>query len=86
MLTKWYRNFETSITYVVFTATEFSQRYSTAQKNSDLTEYQVRSVPVRKEDEVTVIRGTHKGREGKVSSVYRLKCTSISQQALSYEL
>jgi len=35
--------------------------------------YNVRSVPIRKEDEVLVVRGTHKGREGKVSSVYRLK-------------
>ena len=31
-------------------------------------------MPIRKEDEVLVVRGTHKGREGKVASVYRLKC------------
>ncbi|KAK7535991.1 60S ribosomal protein uL24 [Phyllosticta citribraziliensis] len=35
--------------------------------------YNVRSIPVRKDDEVTVVRGTHKGREGKITSVYRLK-------------
>ena len=34
---------------------------------------QVRSMPIRKDDEVTVIRGSNKGREGKVTSVYRLK-------------
>lgn len=34
---------------------------------------QVRSIPVRKDDEVTIIRGSFKGREGKVTSVYRLK-------------
>ena len=35
---------------------------------------QVRSIPIRKDDEVTVVRGSNKGREGKVTSVYRLKC------------
>ncbi|KAH7298768.1 hypothetical protein KP509_25G058400 [Ceratopteris richardii] len=35
--------------------------------------YNVRSVPVRKDDEVQVVRGTHKGREGKVVQVYRRK-------------
>ena len=34
---------------------------------------QVRSIPIRKDDEVTVVRGSQKGREGKVTSVYRLK-------------
>jgi large subunit ribosomal protein L26e len=33
----------------------------------------VRSVPVRKGDEVRVVRGTFKDREGKVISVYRRK-------------
>lgn len=27
----------------------------------------------RLQDEIMIVRGTHKGREGKVSSVYRLK-------------
>ncbi|KAF9893676.1 hypothetical protein FE257_009844 [Aspergillus nanangensis] len=35
--------------------------------------YGVRSIPIRKDDEVTVVRGSQKGREGKVTSVYRLK-------------
>merc|ERR1712111_20955 len=35
--------------------------------------HNVRSIPIRKDDEIMIVRGTHKGREGKVSSVYRLK-------------
>ena len=34
---------------------------------------QVRSVPIRKDDEVQVVRGTFKGREGKIVQVYRRK-------------
>merc|ERR1712146_56942 len=37
------------------------------------SKYNVRSVPVRKDDEVSVVRGTYKGREGKVIQVYRKK-------------
>ena len=33
----------------------------------------VRSIPIRKDDEIMVVRGSNKGREGKVTSVYRLK-------------
>ena len=35
--------------------------------------YSVRSVPIRKDDEVQVVRGNYKGREGKVVQVYRKK-------------
>ncbi|KAL2214936.1 60S ribosomal protein L26-1 [Thermoascus aurantiacus ATCC 26904] len=35
--------------------------------------YNVRAIPIRKDDEVTIVRGSNKGREGKVTSVYRLK-------------
>ncbi|KAF1989248.1 ribosomal protein L24 [Aulographum hederae CBS 113979] len=35
--------------------------------------YNVRSIPIRKDDEVMITRGSNKGREGKVTSVYRLK-------------
>ncbi|CBZ27538.1 putative 60S ribosomal protein L26 [Leishmania mexicana MHOM/GT/2001/U1103] len=35
--------------------------------------YNVRAMPVRKDDEVIVKRGTFKGREGKVTACYRLK-------------
>jgi len=37
------------------------------------TKYTVGAVPVRKDDEVTVVRGTYKGREGKIVQVYRKK-------------
>ena len=30
-------------------------------------------MPIRKDDEVLIVRGLNKGREGKVTSVYRLK-------------
>lgn len=33
----------------------------------------VRSIPIRKDDEVLITRGSNKGREGKIISVYRLK-------------
>lgn len=33
----------------------------------------VRSIPIRKDDEVLITRGSNKGREGKILSVYRLK-------------
>jgi len=33
----------------------------------------VRSMPIRKDDEVVISRGTYKTREGKVTSVYRKK-------------
>jgi len=35
--------------------------------------YNVRSIPIRKDDEVTVTRGHHKGNVGKVIRVYRKK-------------
>jgi large subunit ribosomal protein L26e len=42
-------------------------------KNTNEFGFQVRSIPIRKDDEVTVVRGSNKGREGKITSVYRLK-------------
>merc|ERR1712118_162149 len=35
--------------------------------------YHVKSMPIRKDDEVIVVRGSHRGREGKVVQVYRKK-------------
>ncbi|KAG6814517.1 60S ribosomal protein L26B [Tricholoma furcatifolium] len=35
--------------------------------------YHARSLPVRKDDEVRIVRGKYKGREGKVTQVYRKK-------------
>lgn len=43
------------------------------QRIGFLTSRQVRSIPIRKDDEVVIVRGSNKGREGKVTSVYRLK-------------
>lgn len=37
--------------------------------------YGVRALPVRKDDEVTIVRGTHKGTKGKITSVYRKRWT-----------
>ncbi|KAK4798233.1 hypothetical protein SAY86_030559 [Trapa natans] len=37
------------------------------------SKYNVRSMPIRKDDEVLVVRGTFKGREGKIVQVYRKK-------------
>lgn len=34
---------------------------------------QVRAVPIRRDDEVMVVRGSFKGRDGKVVQVYRRK-------------
>ncbi|CDR42299.1 CYFA0S09e00474g1_1 [Cyberlindnera fabianii] len=36
-------------------------------------QYKIKALPIRKEDQVLVVRGSKKGQEGKVSSVYRLK-------------
>merc|ERR1719453_2901317 len=35
--------------------------------------FNVRSLPIRKDDEVMVVRGTFKNRDGKVTTVYRRK-------------
>lgn len=35
--------------------------------------YGLRSLPIRKDDEVVVLRGTHKGDKGKVIQVFRKK-------------
>lgn len=35
--------------------------------------HSIRSLPIRKADEVTVVRGTHKDTDGKVIRVYRKK-------------
>ncbi|PPQ98129.1 hypothetical protein CVT26_003173, partial [Gymnopilus dilepis] len=35
--------------------------------------YNCRSLPIRKDDEVRIVRGKYKGREGKVTQVYRKK-------------
>ena len=37
------------------------------------TKYAVRSVPIRRDDEVMIVRGHYHDREGKVTQVYRKK-------------
>ena len=58
-----------------FTAASTARRkIMSAALSDELQEkYNVRSMPVRKDDEVTVVRGTFKGREGKVVQVWRKK-------------
>merc|ERR1712139_85 len=42
--------------------------------NKELVQkYNVKSMPIRKDDEVIVVRGKNRGREGKVIQVYRKK-------------
>ncbi|KAJ9101990.1 60S ribosomal protein L26B [Naganishia adeliensis] len=42
--------------------------------NKDLrAKHNVRSMPIRKDDEVLIVRGKYKGKEGKVTQVYRKK-------------
>ncbi|AJV49100.1 60S ribosomal protein uL24 RPL26A [Saccharomyces cerevisiae S288C] len=36
-------------------------------------QYGIKALPIRRDDEVLVVRGSKKGQEGKISSVYRLK-------------
>merc|ERR1712146_348772 len=55
-------------------ASEERRILMSAPLSSELrSKYNVRSVPIRKDDEVSVVRGTYKGREGKVIQVYRKK-------------
>jgi len=50
------------------------RRIMSAPLSRDLkAKYNVRSMPIRKDDEVTIAAGTYKGREGKVISCYRKK-------------
>jgi len=58
-----------------FTAATHERRIRmSATLSSELrTKHNVRSLPVRKDDEVLVIRGEHKGRDGKIIAVYRKK-------------
>ena len=46
---------------------------SSALSSELRNKYHVRSMPVRKDDEVKVVRGNYNGREGKVIQCYRKK-------------
>merc|ERR1712196_36187 len=58
-----------------FTADSSSRRkiMSTSLSKELQAKYNVRSIPVRKDDEVMVVRGIYKNREGKVIACYRRK-------------
>merc|ERR1712178_36446 len=50
------------------------RKIMSAHLNKELhQEYHVKSMPIRKDDEVIVVRGINRGREGKVIQVYRKK-------------
>ncbi|KAL6927486.1 60S ribosomal protein L26B [Hanseniaspora valbyensis] len=55
-------------------ASSEKRRLMSAPLSKELqAEYGIRSIPVRKDDVVKIVRGSKKGSEGKISSVYRLK-------------
>ncbi|KIS66796.1 60S ribosomal protein uL24 [Mycosarcoma maydis] len=50
------------------------RKIMSASLNKELrAEHGIRSLPVRKDDEVLIVRGSSKGAEGKVTQVYRKK-------------
>merc|ERR1712178_214957 len=50
------------------------RKIMSAHLNKELHQkYHVKSMPIRKDDEVIVVRGINRGREGKVIQVYRKK-------------
>ncbi|KAL1916465.1 60S ribosomal protein uL24 [Calcarisporiella thermophila] len=50
------------------------RKIMSASLSKELREkYHARSIPIRKDDEVLVVRGSYKGREGKIVQVYRKK-------------
>merc|ERR1739847_252116 len=50
------------------------RKIMSAHLNKELSQkYHVKSMPIRKDDEVIVVRGSNRGREGKVIQVYRKK-------------
>ena len=56
---------------------------STSLSKELQAKYNVRSIPVRKDDEVMVVRGIYKNREGKVTACYRGKYVTVSYTHLT---
>ena len=53
---------------------ESKRRFMSAMVSKELrSSLGIRSLPIRKDDEVQIVRGDFKGREGRVTTVYRLK-------------
>merc|ERR1711865_944277 len=50
------------------------RKIMSAHLNKELShKHHVKAMPIRKDDEVIVVRGSHRGRDGKVIQVYRKK-------------
>merc|ERR1711981_1405661 len=57
------------------------RKIMSAHLNKELIQkYHVKSMPIRKDDEVIVVRGINRGREGKVIQVYRKKYVIHSER------
>jgi len=55
-------------------ASSVRRNLMSASLSKDLRgKHNVRSIPIRKDDEVLIVRGKYKGRDGKVTQVYRKK-------------
>lgn len=52
---------------------EIREKYNVNLCPEDFLKFQVRTAPIRRDDEVRVMRGKHKGHEGKVIQCYRKK-------------
>ncbi|KAI9005300.1 60S ribosomal protein L26A [Gaertneriomyces sp. JEL0708] len=53
---------------------DLRRKIMSAPLDKELREkHNCRSIPIRKDDEVKIVRGTYNGREGKVTTVYRKK-------------
>ncbi|KAL7283350.1 hypothetical protein ACG7TL_002779 [Trametes sanguinea] len=52
---------------------ELRAKYNVLHGQACNSTKQTRSIPIRKDDEVRIVRGKYKGREGKVTQVYRKK-------------
>eukprot|EP01089_Gocevia_fonbrunei_P000008 TRINITY_DN0_c30_g1_i7.p1 TRINITY_DN0_c30_g1~~TRINITY_DN0_c30_g1_i7.p1 ORF type:complete len:149 (+),score=35.52 TRINITY_DN0_c30_g1_i7:63-509(+) len=75
---KWKRSVSSSRSKsrkAYFTApSHIRRKFMTAPLSKELKEkYHARNLPVRKGDTVDIVRGSYKGREGKITSVYRKK-------------
>ena len=57
--------------FILFFLSERRQIMSASLSKPNRAKFNVRSLPIRKGDEVLIVRGSLKGREGKVKSVYR---------------
>ena len=66
---------------ILSASSHIKRKLMSAPLSKDLRKkYSVRSMPVRKDDEVIVLTGTYKGSKGRVITVYRKKwCINIEK-------